>query len=166
MKPNHFCHSPNKLLYVTLESSIKDGTCLKSDIEYWISCSMRMASYHRGEWQARISSERKVETLFIENPFWTKDGHPNHFCHNQLLANCVHNILKVSSSSVNHGMGREEWLAILEWHIAMIVSKTGCQWPLLYYMSPSNLGYIMSILPHREWNVFLSKPILDDERNG
>ena len=51
MKPNHFCHSPNQLLYVTLESSIKDGTCLKSDIEYLISCSMRMASYHRGEWQ-------------------------------------------------------------------------------------------------------------------
>lgn len=59
MKPNHFCHSPNILLYVTLESSIKDGMCLKSDIEYLISCSMRIASYHRGEWQLRKRCESR-----------------------------------------------------------------------------------------------------------
>jgi len=33
----------------------------------------------------------------------------------------------VSSSSVNDRMGREEWLDIVEWYIAVTVSKTGCQ---------------------------------------
>lgn len=55
--------------------------------------------------------------------------------------------IMVSSSSVNHGMGREEWLAILEWHIAMIVSKTGGGTPyftILYVTIQSWLYYVNS----------------------